>query len=184
MSVCREPFDPYQVRIEFDASPWGGGAVLFERNQPTEFFSTAWKEDDVPHLGVHPGVSAHQTFYELSCLGLALIRWGSTYQRLVLVGDNTGSLQLALDGRGYGAQGALLRELSWRKAKHGWDFAVAHTAKEANSLADFLSRIHEPKGDDTPPAPPACPEAFCGCAEVRAPKLSKIWSLRDDPVVS
>ena len=34
--------------LEFDASPWGGGAVLYESSEPREWFSTAWTNEHAP----------------------------------------------------------------------------------------------------------------------------------------
>ena len=180
MSVCRAPFDPAQVRVEFDASPWGCGAVLYEHGDPIEYFALAWKEADADRLGVSPGLSAYQTFWELACLGLALIQWASSYQRLTLYGDNTGSLQMALDGKGKGVCNELLRELAWRKARFRWDFAVAHLPSESNEIADTLSRLYMPQDDGSLP-PKTCPPSLVGAAEVHPKPLGSIWVLNDEP---
>ena len=143
VSVSRGLFDPHLARVEFDASPWGCGAILFEKDEPTEYFARAWNEADASHLGVAVGLSKHQTFWELACLALVLLQWAGQYSELVLFGDNTSSLQMALSGKSKKtAEASLLREIAWRKAKHRWAFAVAHLPTESNSLADFLSRIY------------------------------------------
>ena len=37
------------ARIEFGASPWGGGAILFLQDSPYAYYATKWTEDDAPH---------------------------------------------------------------------------------------------------------------------------------------
>ena len=50
-------FDPMTVRVEFDASPYGGAGILFEQNQVTEYFTVVWQE--IPRLNVKTGGSKH-----------------------------------------------------------------------------------------------------------------------------
>ena len=107
-----------------------------------------------------------------------MIQWASSHQRLTLFGDNTASLQMALDSKGKGATNELLREIAWRKAKHGWSFAVAHLPTESNVLADSLSRLFEPGDDGTVPHR-SCPPQLVGAAEVKPRPLSAIWTLQD-----
>ena len=77
---------------------------------------------------------------------LALDAWGdehATAAYVTILGDNTGSLQDALDLKGAGALNTLSMELSWRKALRNWHFEVGHLPTEANSAADSLSRLAE-----------------------------------------
>merc|ERR1712051_375476 len=43
--------DVHVRRVQFDASPWGGGAILYVLDTPTEYFSTVWTPADARHLG-------------------------------------------------------------------------------------------------------------------------------------
>eukprot|EP00972_Heterocapsa_arctica_P108670 16001648-Heterocapsa_arctica.AAC.2 len=62
----------------------------------------------------------------------------------------------------------IARELAWRKAAFGWQYAVAHLPKELNVLADALSRAAS-----VPPAPqPVFPTSTRKRA---APDLEKVW---------
>ena len=86
-------------RVEFDASVYGGGAVL--RNDEglvVEYFSVLWTSWDAPHLGVVPGDCRHQTFFEFLTLLLALLVWGDWFvdESLAILGDNVGPLASAL----------------------------------------------------------------------------------------
>ena len=55
-----------QLRVEFDASPWGGGFVLREKGQVAEWGAITWTTRSAGHLGVTPGLPKHQTFWELA----------------------------------------------------------------------------------------------------------------------
>ena len=71
-------------------------------------------------MGVTVAASRHQTFWELLTLVMCLMTWGDRYaveDILTVVGDNTGSLQNALDLKGTGALNVLATELSWRKTR-------------------------------------------------------------------
>ena len=93
------------------------------------------------------------------------------FEGLAFLGDNTASLQLAISGRAKGAMGALARELFIRRTKGDWKYSVGHLPSEHNTLADTLSRLHEPGR--------SCqvPQALTGCAEVRPLTLAQLWSL-------
>ena len=136
-----------------------------------EFFSVIWQGDEAPHLGVEPGVTAHQTFWEFATLLLALCVWGDSFtqRRVSVLGDNTGALNNALSFRGRGPLEALSRELSWRQARRGWLFDVGHLPSEYNVVADALSRITDPKGTGWPS------EALAAAAEVSPPRLRDLW---------
>ena len=130
---------------EFDASPWGGGAVLRKGEIIQEYFSTTWTTDTAKHLGVYPGVSKFQTFWVFYTLYLVLLMWSSRFPGLQIFGDNTGALSNAL--RLTGKKGVLIsiaREISWRKVRAGWVFEVAHLPAEYNVVADASSRSSGP----------------------------------------
>ena len=91
-------------RVLFDASVWGAGAVLVDRHGcPLEFWACEWADREVEAVGVQTGLPAHQTFWELLALICCLLTWGhrlAVEYNLEIVGDNTGSLQCALDQKG------------------------------------------------------------------------------------
>ena len=86
---------------------------------------------------------------------------------------------MALSGKGKGPLSAHLREISWRKAKSGWRFAVAHLPTESNTIADYLSRIYEPSTDGSTKQM-VLPEALKGAAECKPPSLQQLWTLHCD----
>ena len=130
------------LRVEFDASPWGGAGVFFEASVATEFFTVTWS--NIPHLGVVTGDSAFQTFWELLTLALCMSRWCPIKDGLLFCGDNTASLNMAIAMKGTGLHGAVTREIEWRVARHRWSYAVAHLPSEHNKLADRLGRLSDP----------------------------------------
>ena len=55
-----------RMRVEFDASPWGGGAVLWVDGQVSEFAILKWTKEDRSHDSVRIGVAADQTYWEFA----------------------------------------------------------------------------------------------------------------------
>jgi len=156
--------------IEFDASPWGGGAARRTPAGYTEFWELTWTPAMVAKFDVQLGAPRSQTFFESLALLACLLIWADDFRgsTLRLVGDNTGSLQNALALRGRGPLLAIARELAWRKARFGWKFSVSHLPSEHNGVADALSRR---SGPDPLPRP-----ACLSTARRRdAPDLSLIW---------
>ena len=130
---------------QFDASTTGGGAVLRLQQKVVAYTYVAWKVGDASVLGVEPGNSAFQSFWEMVMVLVCLDLWGDDFrqEQLAVVGDNTGALQNALDLKGSGVMAAVAREISWRKERRGWSFSVGHIPAERNTVPDALSRQHE-----------------------------------------
>ena len=133
-------------RVLFDASPWGGGAVLFLKTEPVEYITWTWNEMISEKLGETIGDSAGQSTWEFLVLFMALCVWGSEYNDpgLALIGDNLASLQVAVNNKGKGSLNVISRELAWRKVRYAWRFATGHLPTELNKLADSLSRLSAP----------------------------------------
>ena len=115
---------------------------------------------------------AFQTFWEFLTLALCLLRWCPLFEDLLLCGDNTASLNMAISLRCSGVEAAIGREIAWRQARFRWSYAVAHLPAEANVLADRLSRLRDPN------LPPLVvpPPALEGAAEVKV-SVDALWSL-------
>ena len=163
------------VSVQFDASPWGGGAVLRRNEQVVEYFSVKWRRSHAAHLNVVIGKSKFQTFFEFLTLLLALMVWGKEdpTKTLAVLGDNTGALQEAISLSGKGILLAVSRELSWRAVKFGWPYEVGHLPSQKNVLADWLSRLHCPEDSAS------FPTSALGHAVKRLPpNVSKIWAAR------
>ena len=134
--------------IEFDASIYGGGALLRDGDgRVMEYFAVVWYGDEAPHLKVVPNDTCFQSFWKLSTL-LALCTWGDRFvhEKVAVLGDTTAALSSALALKGRGPMLAVARELSWRQARRKWAFDVAHLPSEYNVVADALSRTADPKG--------------------------------------
>ena len=55
--------NPDEMRVEFDASVWGGGFVFWEKGLVQEWGVVEWSP--VEHLGVVPNQPRWQTFWEM-----------------------------------------------------------------------------------------------------------------------
>ena len=162
---------------QFDASPWGGGAILRQGNDIREFWTTAWDQRDFAHLDVRIGEPSAQCFLEFLALFVCLELWADRFsgERLQVVGDNIGALEAALQLKGAGPMLAISRELAWRKARRRWTFMVGHISTEANYVPDALSRLHDPE-----PAQLAS-KVLAGARQVLCPSVQGLWCLRDGP---
>ena len=158
--------------IEFDASIFGGGAILRDPGgHIVEYFAVVWYGEEAVHLSVTPTDSKHQSFWEFATLLLALCVWGDrfTESSVLVLGDNIGALSNALSLRGKGPLEAVARELSWRQARRGWRFEVGHLSSEHNTVADALSRTADPKGAAWPAL------ALASATSKRPPFLGDLW---------
>ena len=142
-----------------------------------EYWYTVWRDKDVVNLGVVTGIAKHMTFWETLATLMCLMIWTDHAKSSVLIlGDNTGSLQNVLDMKGSGPLLAVARELAWRKVREGWTFDVAHIPTEFNDAPDALSRQHDPE-------PKPFPASTLGDAVERCPpSVESIWriNLKED----
>ena len=162
--------------VEFDASPWGGGALLKIGGYPAEYFEVTWKAGDARHLGIRIGEPAGQTTWELATLVLALVAWATRFrlEGLAVLGDNTAALEVAINLRSCAALGPLTRELAWRKVRLGWRFSTGHLPAELNGTADALSRTSAPDDAEKKSFPSV---ALRGAHRIPAPVLAELWTV-------
>jgi len=135
--------------VLYDASPWGGGAILREKGtgKILDLLCVRWaKQTSSGRLQIAPGLPKFQTFWEYLTLLLALEAWGGKFPQhsLTLLGDNLASLQLSLTLSGRKELTAIGRELAVRKVRRNWRWKVAHIPAEHNGIADALSRRYAP----------------------------------------
>ena len=65
----RRPLLDAAVRqVEFDASPWGGGALLIDDGVPSEYFVVEWIAEMASTFGAVTGLPEWQTFWEFATL--------------------------------------------------------------------------------------------------------------------
>ena len=103
--------------IQFDASTTGGGAVLRAGDKIVEYVLIKWNNSIAEKWDVRTGDSKHQSFWEFLMLLISLMLWGSSFgrQSVAVVGDNTGSLTLALSLKAKGSMAAIARDIAWRR---------------------------------------------------------------------
>ena len=159
--------------IEFDASPWGFGAVLRREGQATSYFFGTWTEDDALVVGSPLGDPSGQTAWEYLALFLVLLTYGAAYRKtgVILLGDNLASLTLALELKGDKVLGKVSREIAWRRIRLGWRYLCGHLPGEQNSTADFLSRISVPGASSKP-----LPEELLQASWEKPPILESVWT--------
>ena len=138
------------LRIEVDASPWGGGGVLFEDGLPTRCFSVEWLPDDFTGTSVQVGQPASQTFFEVLALVLATELWCVLPEPCVIYGDNVAALQAAVALKGKGDQLRLIQALAVIRSARTLSLSVAHPPSESNDAADCLSHQFGPAEDCKP----------------------------------
>lgn len=155
--------------IEFDVSPWGGGAVLEVAGVLKNWMAVVWETDTLNRFKAVLGDPAHQTLWESLMLLLALMAWAEPQAGLAMRvrGDNVGALTCALRLRGRGQINAVAIELAWRKAIYGWCIVPSHLPSEHNELADALSKLAA-----VPPS--AFPQRLKGVPVTRAPSQDSI----------
>ena len=159
--------------IEFDASPWGFGAVLRMSGRAVSFFEGAWTQTDEEDLDVVIGKPDGQTTFEYAALFLVLLTYGELHRNtgIVILGDNVASLSLALSMKGHKTLGSISREISWRRVRLGWRYLCGHLPSEQNGTADKLSRLHV--DDAIRKVPAELAQASC----LQPPCLADHWTV-------
>jgi len=165
--------DPTHALVQFDASPWGGGAALWEQGRLTQWFAITWDQAMAQDISERIGEAKGQTTWEYLALFLSLLCWGTQFRSsgLAIAGDNTGALSNALSLKGKRGMTRVSCELSWRKVRFGWRFSVAHLPSEENGTADALSRLAAPEGSDRK----ALPAAVRDARRVQPPSRDTWW---------
>jgi len=160
--------------IQFDASPWGCGAILSKGGVPQETLIVTWDDATAARLGTKIGSPDGQTSWEYLALLLSLICWGHLWRDsgLAIFGDNVAALSGAANLRGRGVLSKITRELAWRRVRFGWRYAVSHLPAEENEWADALSRLAAPAGSDHK----QMPEPLRGVARAVAPDWADVWA--------
>ena len=116
-----------------------------------------WTRALAKHLGISIGGSEGQTAWEYLMMLVVLLAWASDFRDsgLIVLGDNVTALIGILNLRGKRDLTAITRELSWRRVRYAWRYAVAHLPAEHNILADALSRIAATSGSERKNFPPS-----------------------------
>jgi len=162
-------------RIHVDASPWGGGGILYIAGAAREFWHTAWDQQTAEHLETVVGCPSGQTTWEYLGLFLSLVLWASRYRDVgvCVLGDNLASLNGILSLRGRKALTKITREVSWRKVRHRWRYVAGHLPTEHNTSADALSRLSAPNAAEAK----EFPAELLSAAAVQCPEIKSLWSM-------
>ena len=162
--------------ILFDASLWGGGAVLVEGRTPRQWIATEWSDDLCQELRAERGQSAYLSFFEAFTVLAAVALWCQPGQRtsVAVVGDNIAALTVAVSRRGRGDLGRLCRELALVQAHRSLSIAVGHLASELNTWADSLSRL-------SAPSPSTIPKELLEVPRATWPRTDELFRIRPGP---
>ena len=158
--------------VIFDASPWGGGAVLYAGTHPTEIMVVDWSDALCSELGAERGSSACLSFFEALMALIALYTWcgAGGHRHVALIGDNLAALTTAVSLRGKGDLGRVCREIALLQGRLGLELAVGHLPSDDNVEADALSR-------QSGPSPPPVPQQLRGLPQRPMPELSDLFRL-------
>ena len=152
----------------------GQGPSSSKRGAPKEFFELAWTETTASSIGAVVGQPSSQTLFEYIALYLLLRIWAPSFTHVgvAVLGDNLASLTLSLSFKGKAGLANISRELSWRKVRGAWRYAVAHLPSEHNGIADALSRTAATNSTEQQSFPTA---ALRGALRRDAPDEAEWW---------
>ena len=146
-------------RIVTDASPWGGGAVLYHDGRAIEWLSTDWGRTETEQLGADVGSHKWQATYEALAVLVAVRAfsgsWGEEFLDLGIGSDSMATLGALEKGRSSSpGMNRIVREITLDEAlsTNGFALVLRHLPAKENLLADALSRLGEPgSGAVVPP---------------------------------
>ena len=149
-----------QIVIACDASPWGGGAVLWmlpagdlpspehlQNSTPAlRFTYKAWEHREEQMLGAVIGDPAGQARWEaftiLASMSLWRSLWCPRHRQITILGDALGIMEGAAKFRSKDPKiNSIFAELALLVAPTGDTLSQIHLWSERNSLADALSRL-------------------------------------------
>ena len=131
-------------RISFDASPSGGGCVLWFQGRPDRYTHFVWSPHTLSVLRAEVGSCKYQTIFEFFTLFMVCLTFASSLESsgAVILGDNLASLNEALNLKStVPIMNTVARELAWRKIAMKWQYKLEHLPAELNDEADCLSRL-------------------------------------------
>ena len=146
-----------KVRMDFDASPWGYGAVLFWMERPVEYFGVPISDEDISKFDIIIGDHRYQTL----CENLAILigarhwlPWWKTQRAQVRVRtDSAAAVGAWTKERSPSpAINTIVREAALDMAEGLYKIDVTeHIPGWTNELPDALSRMYQPGKPKIPP---------------------------------
>ena len=139
-----------ELVAEFDASPWGYGGALCLRGQVVKFFGEPITQEDVRVLDVTIGDAKGQAILETMAIVIGLRSWGHLLCRgrwcLRVRSDSQAALGAAFRLRSRNPiMNMLIRELALDLAEGKYELKILeHLPGTQNTIADDLSRLHQP----------------------------------------
>ena len=147
-----------RLHMEFDASPWGLGGVLFIDGLPSRFYAQDIQQEDLEKFEIIVGDCACQAIVENLAILIGVRMWLPLWKsQRVTVTIKTDSMAAigawSKERSSKPAINAIVREMALDQAEGLYEFTVIeHISGVDNDIADALSRLSEPDAGKTLPA--------------------------------
>ena len=164
-----------RVRMDFDASPWGYGAVLFWDGWPVEYFGVRISEEDMARFGIIIGDHRFQTLCENLAILIGVRQWLPVWKaqraEVTVRTDSAAAVGSWTKERSPSpAINTIVREAALDMAEGLYRVDLAeHIPGITNILPDALSRLYQP---GKPRAPPV---ELVACKRVWPEKRGDAW---------
>ena len=178
--VCAVHFRRPRVRMDFDASPWGYGGVLFWEGKPWEYFAIPVSEEDKARFGIVVGDHRFQTLLENLAMLIGVRQWLPRWrnQRAIVTArtDSASAVGAWTKERSKSAAvNAVVREAALDMAEGLYRVDTAeHVPGVSNVLPDALSRLYQPGQSRIPPV-----ELLSRQRVWPEPRVETWWRARD-----
>ena len=164
-----------RLSIEFDASPWGYGGVLFWCGQPWAYFAEKISVEDIARFSLEVGSCTHQALLETLAILIGIRLWLPLWkdERLTVRIRSDSSAALRAVEREKSSNPKLnevVRELALDLAEGLYKIDVKeHLTGKDNSWGDSLSRLWQPGSNAV------VPNALVPVERTIAPIRDKHW---------
>ena len=146
-----------RVRMDFDASPWGYGGVLFVNGHPIEYFGLPISEEDQSRFGIVVGDHRFQTLCENIAILIGVRQWLPHWkkQRAIVAARTDSAAAVGSwnkERSPSAAINAVVREAALDMAEGLYRVdTTEHIPGVTNILPDALSRLYQPGKPRIPP---------------------------------
>ena len=139
------------ITIVSDASPWGGGALMWKSFQEyaddrpaAEFFSLPWTSEHEALIDGKVGLPDHQASWEALAFAIAIRTWvvDGVQGKVTIIGDTQGVISNLIAMRSRATViNDIVKEVALHLTPLGVDLLGLHLWAEQNKQADELSRL-------------------------------------------